>query len=90
LDWQELFLKIRELQLTELEIFPIPAELGFNQDAIGIAVSQRYETKEKVLVQLEKINNLLEPMDIELRELYNGELMEETSMKRIVMALLQG
>lgn len=90
LDWQKLFLQIRELQLNELEIFPIPVELGFEQDAIGIAVSQRYTNSGDVVVQLRRINVLLTSMDIELRALYNGEMIADQSMERIVLALLQG
>lgn len=89
LSWEVLFLDIQQLELTELEVFPIPLELGFEQNAVGIAVPSVYQSKENVVLQLRKVTELLRAMDFELSELYNGALIiNEEDVDDLLLPLL--
>jgi len=86
--WQNLSYKIVELNIDEVEVFPIPRELGFECDALGIAVSRNFKNKENVLFEISRLIVLLISMGFELTELYNGELIDDQNLGRIFLPLL--
>ena len=88
IDWEKVFPSIKELELNELEIFPIPSELGFEFDAIGIAAPSNYGNKEKLVMQLRHLVELLCSMQFKLTELYNGVLIDNGSLGSILLPLL--
>ena len=71
INWIKLLNYYSELNLTDIEIFPIPNELGFNKDAIGVSVHQGYTNKENVLSEIKKLMNLFISFQIRCIELYD-------------------
>lgn len=62
------------LHFFNIEVFPIPKELGFNCDCIGVNVSQGYTSKEIVITELERFVTFFrsEPYAFKFIELYEG------------------
>ena len=88
IDWKSLLFKIESMNIKEVEVFPIPRELGFENDALGLAVTSNFESKENVLLEISKLITLLISMSFELTELYNGELIDEQNLREILLPLL--
>jgi len=72
LSWGNLLQNYSRLNLTNIEIFPIPSELGFEGDSIGISVSQGYTKRETVLTELKILIDFLNLTNLTFIELYDG------------------
>jgi hypothetical protein len=88
LNWEYLFLKIEDLLLDEIEIFPIPAELGFDENAFGISVSANYKSKNSVETQVQNLVELFTLNDFKMIELYGGITITEVNLPEILSRLL--
>jgi len=74
LNWKKLLVDYSSLNLTEIEIFPIPKELGFDQDAIGICIHHGYSNKKTVILDMESLIAFFSSENYNLKfiELYEG------------------
>ncbi len=72
LNWEDLYLKITNLELDDVEIFPIPSELGFKENAFGFSISKNYKSKTNAETQLRKLFFLLTLHDFKMVDLYTG------------------
>lgn len=86
--WESISSEIASLGLSEIEVFPIPMELGFEQNALGVSVHRKFKNKEALLTEMYKLFKYLISMDFELTELYSGKLVNEQNMRSIVLPLL--
>jgi len=72
INWEYLLKKISALDLSYIEIFPIPRELGFEQDCVGINVHRGYSDKAIVILELKQAISSFTPFGLRFIELYNG------------------
>jgi hypothetical protein len=72
INWEYLLKKISVLDLSHIEIFPIPKELGFEMDCIGINVHRGYTDRRVVISELKQAINCLIPFELTFIELYDG------------------
>jgi hypothetical protein len=88
-DWDSLYENIISLKLEEIEIFPIPRELGFEQDGLGILVHKNFSGKETVLRELNSLLVLFKSHHITMTELYDAIILSEMNIEKTIGALLQ-
>ena len=72
INWEEILDKYSILTLPHVEIFPIPKELGFEQDCIWINVHRGYSDRKVVISELKQAINCLIPFELTFIELYDG------------------
>lgn len=88
--WESLHNDIKDANFEELELFPIPSELGFEEAAVGIVVSSNFKSKETVITELGEIVKLLGSMGFTVTELYNGSILNTNNVHSVVSPLLGG
>jgi hypothetical protein len=88
LDWESLFLGIENLYLDEVEIFPIPADLGFDEDAFGISVSKKFKNKNNVITEIQNLAELFTLNGFKMFELYTGTTITGENLPGILSRLL--
>ena len=72
INWEYLLKKFSALDLSHIEIFPIPKELGFEKDCIGINVHRGYTDRQVVISELKQAINCLIQFGLTFIELYDG------------------
>jgi hypothetical protein len=87
-DWENILDKYSRLSLSYVEVFPIPKQLGFGQDAIGINVHHGYDSKHAVISDLKKVVDLLMSLNFTLTELYDGVMIVPGNMDALFNGLL--
>jgi len=70
--WNDFLEGYSKLNLTSIEVFPIPQELGFKEDCIGACVHSDYNDKTEVLNQLKVLVDFLLKRQFKMTELYDG------------------
>lgn len=86
--WRQLFDEIGKMNLNTIELFPIPKELNFETDALGIAVQNNYVDKKDVAEQLNKLCEFLIGKGFELNELYNGAQINKQNIEQAILTFL--
>lgn len=89
LDWNSLYENIIGLSLTEIEIFPIPKDLGFDQDGLDVLIHKNFSDKQIVLHELQALLALFKSYHISMTELYDGVILSEMNIEKTISALLQ-
>jgi len=89
-DWEDILDKYSRLSLSNVEVFPIPKQLGFEQDAIGINVHRGFDSKQAVISNLKKVVDLLMSINFTLIELYDGVRIVPGNMDVLFNGLLNG
>jgi hypothetical protein len=72
IDWRNISDHYSKLGLTLVEIFPIPKELGFENDHIGICVHRGYSNRKAIIKELESATKFFLSRGFKMLELYNG------------------
>lgn len=74
INWECFLEDYSNLQLFDIEIFPIPKNLGFDFDCVGINVHKGYSNRKAVISNLERAITFfyLEPYGLKFVELYEG------------------
>jgi hypothetical protein len=88
INWENILHRYSALALNHVEIFPIPQELGFEQDSIGINVHRGYPNKEVVISELKKIIDFFISFDLKFVELYYGIEISSSNIETIAERLL--
>jgi len=86
--WDDFLDKFSKLSLTDIEIFPIPKELGFEQDSIGVSVLSRYSNRENVISEMKILFKILNQTGLKCFELYDGIEINESIYITIIKKLL--
>ena len=86
--WESLSSGIVSLGISKIEVFPIPVELGFDQNALGITAHRNYGNSEVLLSEMQKLIKYLISMNFELTELYSCKLLNEQNSGDIISSLL--
>ena len=87
INWDDLS-RYTDLDLSHIEIFPIPKELGFDQDCIGINIHKGYSDKVVVLEELELAIDFLMRFKLEFIELYDGVEVSQDNIVAIAEKML--
>lgn len=82
--WDKLLNQYSNLNSPHIEIFPIPKELGFDEDCIGINVQNGYLNKEIVISELKLVIEFFASYNLKFIELYDG--LEVTQDNIVIMA----
>jgi hypothetical protein len=90
IDWGNLYFKIDGVDTQGIELFPIPKAIGFEHDAVGIAINSNYDNKVDLFQRLIAVCRLLKMEKFELFELYNGEEITDNNLESIYNSLLAG
>lgn len=88
IDWKEIAKVFLAMNLKEVEVFPIPIELGFSENAIGITVHRNFSSLGNVNSEIEKILTFLSKRRFVLFELYDGEKIDLNNFERIISPIL--
>jgi hypothetical protein len=74
INWDRFLNDYSNLALLLIEVFPIPKDLGFDVDSIGVNVHKGYKNRKAVISELEQIISLYtrEPYSFKFIELYDG------------------
>lgn len=88
INWDNLLNDYSNLNLAEVEIFPIPKELGFDQDAVGINVHNGYPDKRNVIAELKLAIDLFSLYNLKFTELYDGIEIDSNNVELIADQLL--
>jgi len=87
INWDDLS-RYTDLDLSHIEIFPIPKELGFDQDCIGINIHKGYSDKKIVMSELKKAIDFLAPYNLKFIELYDGVEINKDNIVAVADKLL--
>ena len=87
-EWVDLLNDFDGLDLSYVEIFPIPKELGFDSDALGINVQRRNLDREIALTELKKVFDYCESRNFALTELYDGMELKKENFEGIIRKFL--
>jgi len=87
INWEDL-IRYANLNLSHIEIFPIPKELGFDQDCVGINIHKGYSDKEIVMSEFKRAIDFLAPYNLKFIELYDGVEIHKDSIIAVVDKLL--
>ncbi|MEO3402725.1 hypothetical protein AAFN85_02415 [Mucilaginibacter sp. CAU 1740] len=81
INWGHFFGQYSALNHLYIEVFPIPKELGFNADCVGISVPKGYNNRKAVISELEQIVEfgITEPYSLTFTELYDGVEISQTN-----------
>ena len=90
INWEHILDRYSNLSLTHIENFPIPKELGFAQDAIGISVHQGYNNNDAVILDLKKAVDFFKSSNLALVELYDGVEIVPGNIDVVFGGLLKG
>jgi hypothetical protein len=74
INWGSFLKDYSSLNFSNIEIFPIPKELGFDCDCIGVNVHQGYANKKIVIAEIERFITFFinKPYAFKFIELYDG------------------
>ena len=74
INWDVFLNDYRGLNIHSLEVFPIPKELGFDGDSIGISVHRGYVDRNIVISELGQLIALFisNPYNLKFIELFDG------------------
>ena len=85
-DWSELIQQLSGLPTSLVEYFPIPKELGFREDALGLSVAKN-DFRLEVFQEIKLIVTFLNSKGFQSTELYTGILVTDDSLKNILTKL---
>lgn len=88
INWDNLLNEYSYLDLSHVEIFPIPKELGFDQDCVGINVHDGYLSKEIVMSELTQATDFFINYKLKLFELYYGVEINQDNFTAVIDKLL--
>lgn len=90
INWELLYADYKRLELLNVELFPIPKELGFDHDSVGICIHKNYSDKDKVIKELKELILLLEKESYKLKfyELYNSVEISSFNVENVLNPLL--
>ena len=85
INWSGFIKDYSSLEISSIEAFPIPKELGFDCDCIGVNIHQGYVDKRLVIAEIDSFIAFFrkEPYAFKFVELYNG--LEITSENLIML-----
>jgi hypothetical protein len=86
--WSKLLNEIQVFNLIQIEMFPIPKQLGFNLDSIGICLPSGFDDREDAVMELLKLSHFLNDHNFELTELYNGTKVTKENAKKMFITML--
>ncbi|SDR89271.1 hypothetical protein SAMN05216490_0143 [Mucilaginibacter mallensis] len=74
INWDEFLKNYWSLNVSTVEVFPIPKELGFDYDSVGISVHAGYADRSVVISEIEHLVTFFrsEPYNLKFIELYDG------------------
>lgn len=84
--WVEFLDGFSVLNLSNIEVFPIPKELGFDYDCLGINVQSNYSDKQIVISELKTLVNFFG--SYKYIELYDGIEIDGNNLAAIIDKLL--
>lgn len=84
INWQSFYHDYKLLELININLFPIPKELGFESDSVGISVHANYTDKAEVIQELKKLLVFFErePYDFKFSELYHGVEISSSNVEK--------
>jgi len=88
INWGNLLGDYEKLSLTYVEIFPIPMDLGFDQDCVGMNVHKGYLSKQIVVSELKQAIDLFRAYKLKFTELYSGVEINQNNLEAIINRLL--
>jgi hypothetical protein len=87
-DWGKISSDFTDMHLTVVEIFPIPNELGFDDDALAINVHKGFGDKKKAVSELTVLIQYLFKNNFTVTELYDGIEINSSNIQATVEPLL--
>lgn len=87
-DWGKIAKDVIGMGLGIIEFFPIPGELGFDDDALAINVHRGFSDKKLVLDELNLLVRYLTMHDFKIIELYDGIEITNNNMVQTIEPLL--
>ncbi|MEO6980813.1 MAG: hypothetical protein ABJA76_11295 [Mucilaginibacter sp.] len=88
INWEYLLKKFSVLNFLHIEIFPIPRELGFEQDCVGINVHNGYSDRQAVISELKQAISFFTSFELTFIELYDGAEIVSGNIDKIFNGLL--
>lgn len=87
-DWGKITGDITGMGLNIVQFFPIPGELGFDDDALAINVQRGFSNKKTVLAELNLLIQYLIIHNFTITELYDGVEVNSNNLSQIIEPLL--
>jgi hypothetical protein len=86
INWSDFLKDYGGLNIFSLEVFPIPKELGFDEDNIGISVHRGYSDRNIVISEIAHLIAFFrsDPYNLKFIELYDGI---EVGPKNVIMLI---
>lgn len=92
IDWDSFLEYYSGLDLLSIEVFPIPKELGFEYDGLGVSVHRGHADKKNVMDEIMRFVKVFEsePYSFKFTELYNGNSVSSQTVASTIDGLLPG
>jgi hypothetical protein len=87
-DWSKITSDVTGMGLSTIQVFPIPNELGFDDDVLAINVHRGFSDKKIVLSELNLLIQYLTIHNFTIIELYDGVEISSNNMLQIIEPLL--
>lgn len=87
-DWGKIASDVSNMDLSIVRVFPIPRELGFDDDALAINVHRGFSDKKTVLAELNLLIQYLTLHNFTIMELYDSVEITNNNMLQIIEPLL--
>jgi hypothetical protein len=85
IEWNKLYLDVAAINTdSDIEIFPIPRESGFDNDAIGITVPSNYENKVALFDSLDTLIKILCKSNLAVTDLYSGNEITTNNFREVL------
>ncbi|MCO5950096.1 hypothetical protein [Mucilaginibacter flavidus] len=88
INWEEVLNRYSILTFPHVEVFPIPKELGFEMDCIGINVHKGYSDSAIVISELKQAISFFTSFGLRFIELYDGIEIVPGNIDKIFNGLL--
>ncbi|QEC78476.1 hypothetical protein [Mucilaginibacter ginsenosidivorax] len=87
-DWGKIASEVSDMALSIVQVFPIPKELGFDDDALAVNVHRGFSDKKTALAELDLLIQYLTRHNFTIIELYDGIEITSNNISQIIEPLL--
>lgn len=87
-DWVKIASDVSDMGLSIVQVFPVPRELGFDDDALAVNVHRGFSDKKTVLTELNLLIQYLTIHNFIIIELYDGVEITSNNLLQIIEPLL--
>lgn len=90
INWNVFLKDYSTLNIFDIEVFPIPKELGFDCDSVGFSIHKGYLEKEAVILEVKRLITFfqLSPYNFKFIELYDGVEVHLENVMVLISGLL--